>query len=160
MLLRTHVGARLGPLPLGQLTSARVWECLDPLRARQPATARHVYGLIRKVSAFAVRHGYLETDPAASIERKTVARKPSPRQRVLSDDEIGVLVGWRGRVSRSVWLRLKLLLVTGKDVEVMRAALEFDLRQRWLIPVSTSAEKARRARRHIWFRFLPWPRAS
>jgi len=145
-LLRTHVGARLGPLSLGELTSARIWECLDPLRARQPATARHVYGLIRKVSAFAVRHGYLEADPAATIERKTVARKPSPRQRVLSDDEIRQL--WfkfgDGRVSRSVWLALRLLLVSGqRRGEVMRARRsEFDLRaQRWLIPAEHLGKK-------------------
>jgi hypothetical protein len=51
VLLRKHVGARLGPLPLGELSSAKIWECLDPLRAGQPATARHVYGLICKVTA-------------------------------------------------------------------------------------------------------------
>ena len=101
--------------------------------------ARHVYGLIRKVSAFAVRHGYLEIDPAATIERKTVARKPQPRQRVLSDDEIREL--WfkfgDGRVSPGAWLAPKLLLVTGqRRGEVMRAKRpEFDLRaERWLIP--------------------------
>ena len=90
-LLRTHVEKPLGALALSELTTAKVWTCLDPLRAQQPATARHVYGLLRKLTAYGVRRGYLQSDPALSIERKTVAPKPPPRQRVLSDDEIRAL---------------------------------------------------------------------
>ena len=73
-------------------------------------------------------------------------RKPAARQRVLSDDEIREL--WfkfgDGRISRGVWLALKLLLVTGqRRGEVMRAQRsEFDLgAERWLIPVEHLGKK-------------------
>jgi len=145
-LLRTHVAARLGALPLSAFSSAQIWECLEPLRAGQAATARHVYGLIRKLCAFGLRRGYLAADPSAAIERKTVAPKPAPRQRVLSDNEIREL--WfglgDGGVSRGVWLALKLLLVTGqRRGEVMRAQrAEFDLRsRRWVIPAEHLGKK-------------------
>ena len=146
VLLRTHVGARLGPLPWANSPVQKSGNVSTPLRTGPPATARHVYGLIRKVGAFAVRRGYLQIDPAATIERKTVARKPAARQRVLSDDEIREL--WfkfgDGRISRGVWLALKLLLVTGqRRGEVMRAQRsEFDLgAERWLIPVEHLGKK-------------------
>ena len=87
-LLRTHIEKRLSTVPLSALTTNKLWECLDPLRAGQPATARHVYGLAKKLTAFGLQRGYLEHDPAASIQRRAVAPKPPPRQRVLSDDEI------------------------------------------------------------------------
>jgi integrase len=145
-LLRKHVGQRLGALPLAELTTLKLWECLDPLRGAQPATARHVYGLMRKLSAFGVRRGYLGADPAATIERKTVARKPPARQRVLNDQEIRHL--WfdfgDGRVSRQAWLALRFLLAVGqRRGEVMGAQWsEFDLRaKRWLIPVQRLGKK-------------------
>ena len=79
----------MSALPLTRnLTTNKLWECLDPLRSKQPATARHVYGLIKRLTAFGLQRGYLERDPAASIQRRAVAPKPSPRQRVFSDDEI------------------------------------------------------------------------
>jgi integrase len=145
-LLRTHVENRLQALPLTEFTTTKLWECLDPLRARQPATARHVYGLAKKLTAFGLQRGYLERDPAASIQRRAVAPKPPPRQRVLSDAEIRAL--WfdfaDGNVSRRVWLGLRLLLVTGqRRGEVTRAQRrEFDVQhKRWLIPAAHRGKK-------------------
>jgi hypothetical protein len=43
-LLPAHIEKRLNTLPLSSFTANKLWECLDPLRTRQPATARHVYG--------------------------------------------------------------------------------------------------------------------
>ena len=65
-LLRTHVEKRLQALPLTEFTPAKLWECLDLLRAGQPATAGHVYGLAKKLTAFGLQRGYLERDPAAA----------------------------------------------------------------------------------------------
>ena len=145
-LLRTHVERRLGALPLAEFSTTKLWECLDPLRSRQPATARHVYGLIRRLTAFGLQRGHLSQDPASAIQRRAVAPKPAPRQRVLSDDEIRRL--WfdfgKGDVSRRVWLGLKLLLVTGqRRGELTRAQREeFDLRhKRWLIPAEHRGKK-------------------
>ncbi|HKQ23940.1 MAG TPA: integrase arm-type DNA-binding domain-containing protein [Burkholderiales bacterium] len=145
-LLRTHIEKRLQTLPLTEFTPTKLWECLDPLRAKQPATARHVYGLTKKLTAFGLQRGYLEQDPAASIQRRAVAPKPPPRQRVLSDDEIRAL--WfdfgQGDVSPRVWLGLKLLLVTGqRRGEVTRAERqEFDVdKKRWLIPAGRRGKK-------------------
>ncbi|MFN0314167.1 MAG: tyrosine-type recombinase/integrase [Burkholderiales bacterium] len=145
-LLRTHIEKRLNALPLSEFTANKLWDCLDPLRAQQPATARHVYGLARKLSAFGVQRGYMEHDPAASIQRRAVAPKPPPRQRVLSDDEIRAL--WfdfgKKNVSRRIWLGLRLLLVTGqRRGEVTRAQRkEFDLaHKRWLIPAERRGKK-------------------
>ena len=93
-----------------------------------------------------MRHGHLQSDPALSIERKTVAPKPPPRQRVLSDGEIRAL--WLdfgdGHVSKTLWLALKLLLATSqRRGEVMRAKrAEFDMRkQYWLIPAERLGKK-------------------
>jgi integrase len=128
-LLRKHVAQRLGALPLAELATIKLWECLDPLRGAQPATARHVYGLMRKLGAFRVRRGYLV---GADPPRRSVARKPPARQRVLSDQEIRHL--WfdfgDGRVSHQAWLALRFLLAVGqRRGEVMGAQWgEFDLR--------------------------------
>ena len=145
-LLRTHIEKRLKALPLDEFTAAKLWECLDPLRPRQPATARHVYGLAKKLTAFGLQRGYLEQDPAGRIERRAVAPKPPPRQRVLNDNEIRAL--WfdfgKGDVSRRVWLGLRLLLVTGqRRGEVTRAKREeFDIQhKRWLIPAERRGKK-------------------
>jgi len=151
-LLRTHVEKRLQVLPLTEFTATKLWECLDPLRASQPATARHVYGLAKRLTAFGLQRGYLERDPAAGIQRRTVAPKPPPRQRVLSDSEIRAL--WfdfgDGNVSRRVWLGLRLLLVTGqRRGEVTRAERqEFDVRhKRWLITAGNRGKKKTAERR-------------
>ena len=145
-LLRTHIEKRLQALPLAQFTTTKLWECLDLLRAGQPATARHVYGLAKKLTALALQRGYLERDPAAGIQRRAVAPKPPPRQRMLSDEEIRAL--WfdfgQGDASRRVWLGLKLLLVTGqRRGEVTRAERqEFDVaHKRWLIPAGRRGKK-------------------
>jgi integrase len=145
-LLRTHIEKRLNTLPLSAFTTDKLWECLDPLRTRQPATARHVYGLAKRLTAFGVQRGYLEHDPTASIQRRAIAPKPAPRQRVLNDDEIRAL--WfdfeKGKVSRRVLLALRLLLITGqRRGEVTRARRqEFDIQhKRWLIPAEHRGKK-------------------
>jgi hypothetical protein len=80
-LLRTHIEKPLHALPLLEFTSDKLWECLDPLRSGQPATAGHVYGLAKKLTAFGLQRGYLDQDPAAGIQRRAVEPKPAPRQR-------------------------------------------------------------------------------
>lgn len=150
-LLRQHVEQPLGALSLGALSAAHVWQCLDPIRIGHPATARHVYGLLRKLFAFGVQRGHLTQNPVSEIERQQVAKKPPSRTRVLSDAEIRYL--WLdfgdGRVTRPVWLALRLLLATGqRRGELTRATwIEFDFAARtWLIPPERLGKKKNTAR--------------
>jgi len=90
-LLGKHVAGRTGAMRLDAVDRAAIWRCLDPIRTARPQLARHVFGLARKLFAFAVSRGLMTHNPVAEIERQAVVPKPPSRTVTLTDEAIRFL---------------------------------------------------------------------
>jgi integrase len=144
-LLVNEVVSRFGAQRLSQITRAHVHEMLDEIVDRgAPVGANRVYAQFRKMCRWALSRGIIDHDPCAGVAAPTAE---TPRDRVLSDDEIRLAsnafeaIGWPfGQIG-------KLLLLTGArrdEVAGMRWD-ELDLADRmWTMP----KERTKNRREH------------
>ncbi len=147
-----HIDPELGDLPIDDVTPAAIRTVLRKLVATgRESTSNKVRAQIRQIFNFAISEERVQVNPVA---RTTALHDETPRQRVLTDDEIrqvwGALSERTGLVRKAgaagdnrvfigepVSIALKLLLVTlVRRAEVSGAARsELDLDNGvWLIP--------------------------
>ena len=145
-LLQHDVLPALGTLRIDTVTRRDIVLLLDAIRDRgADVVANRVLAVMRRMFAFAVERGVIDTSPFSGIR----AGREIPRARILSDDELRRL--WAAtapgapRIEPSTRLALRLLLLTGaRASEVCAAAWdEFDTAAaEWVIP-STRSKNAR-----------------
>jgi integrase len=124
--IRRELLPRWRAKPLASITRADVIKVIDEITSRDaPYQARNVLAHIKTFFSWAIEHGYggIEASPCDRIKPSRLIGPAVPRQRVLSDVEIGSL--------------LQMLMLTGqRRSEVGEAQWrEFDLRnQLWTVP--------------------------
>jgi integrase len=103
--------AHLGPLPVSELTQARVLHALDQVRAegrcgtRAGSTVAFYLRFLRRVTAWGACRTYLPVDPCAGIP---LPKEPTPPMRVLTEEEEAQLCQALGR-PYSWWVRFAIL---------------------------------------------------
>lgn len=130
-----HIVPAWGAMPLREVTRRHVQELLDGLVSRGMSVGvNRVQALVSRIFAVALDRGLIDAHPATRI----IKRFPeTPRERVLSDDELRAL--WSGLDARpgaaSDAVRLRLLLgQRGKEVADMQWS-EVDLDAAlWTLP--------------------------
>ncbi len=135
----------IGELALADLHRREVSRVIDPILARRsPVESARCFEDIRAVFRWGVSRGDLDHNPAEGMRKPGEAK---PRERILSDGEIGTL--WKGLPealprSKSCQRIVKLCLVTAQRVgEVSGMRLnELDLDAKlWSIPGSRTKNK-------------------
>ena len=130
-IIESDLKPKLATRPIRSITRADINELLDEKAETRPLQANELRKHLRTLFAWARDLDLLETDPTNVRKRA----KESPRDRVLSDDEIRLF--WSG-CDRRGWPfgpLFKLLLLTAQRREEVGAARwgEFDLTT-WCIP--------------------------
>jgi integrase len=87
--LEMYAVPSLGDRPLPEIRAYEITAVLDKVRD-QPALARNLHAVLRKLFNWALRRDDLEASPMAKIDAPSGAK---PRKRVLSEDELLAL--WR-----------------------------------------------------------------
>ncbi|MFW6028059.1 MAG: tyrosine-type recombinase/integrase [bacterium] len=138
--LNKNVVPVIGAVKIAEMHRRDVNRVVDPILARErPVEASRVFEDLRAVLRWAVKRGDLDFNP---MEGMSKPRGSSPKERVLSDDEMRKL--WTGldtalpRRKACQWI-IKLLLVTGQRVGevagMRRDELDLDART-WSLPGS------------------------
>lgn len=104
--------------PIGSITRANVSDLLQTIVDRgSPAQANRLLPDLKHFFAYAVERGWLTSNPAEGITRKSVGGKEVPRDRVLTIEELGkfipVLQG-STRLHLRTKLALGLVMLTGQ----------------------------------------------
>lgn len=116
--LRLAAG-RWGTRRLGELGRADVEAAVRKEAERGATSANRFLASVRACLAAAVRDGHIPANPTAGIRP---FRENPPRDRVLSDDELGRVVAALDTLPAAARLALSLLLETGaRKSEVLRA---------------------------------------
>lgn len=139
-VLRREAVPVLGNKPLPRITRsdvARIWDRL----ADRPAVARLTHATLRKLFRWAVSRGDLERSP---IEGLPPPPAVPARDRVLTDEEVGVL--WRGtkQIGPPFGSIFQLLILTGQRREEVAGMdwAELDRREfMWIIPASRTKNR-------------------
>lgn len=124
-----------GKRPIGDITRRDVLHVLDRVAARaSPVRANRLLALIRKIFAWCLERGIIDSSPAANIKPPG---KEVSRDRVLSDEEIRQVWTACDHVGKPFDAIFKLLLITAQrrhEVGRMRWS-DLDLRRGiWTIP--------------------------
>jgi integrase len=135
----------IGDMPLANLHRRDIHRVLDPIKERGSlAMAEKVYTDVRAMLNWAVKRGYLDTNPAARMEEGGVSK---PRERYLSEEEIAALWPALSLFKKPVELALKVALVTGQRIGEVVGMTEDELdltKAIWTIP----AERSKNAKSH------------
>ena len=112
--LRGDVLPVIGSVKLADLHRRDVHRVLDKILDRgAPQSAGKAFGDLRAMLRWALERGYLDHDPTLGMKGK----KPKPRERFLTEDEIAVLwKAWPKVLPAQVAMALKLALVTGQRI--------------------------------------------
>lgn len=142
-LLAKDVLPAWGQRKAKDITRRDVALLLDDVRDRAPVTANRLHGRLTRLFNFACERGVIEVSPCTRM-RKTLE---SPRDRVLSDDEIRAF--WGGLEGTGMLtgtaLALRLILATGqRPGEVAGMAWSELDGDSWTIPAS----RAKNGRAH------------
>ena len=142
-LLRVEIVAKWGKRRLGDVTAKDVDKLLGEIAERAPITANRTLAVFRKLCNWAAtpKIGLLAASPCVGIEAPSAEHS---RERVLSDDEIGL--AWRAfeKVGQPFGAIAKLLLLTGArrdEVAAMRWS-EIDVSEKmWRLPPPRTKNK-------------------
>jgi len=137
--LRTNILPVIGRVTLADLHRRDIHRVLDPIKERgSPAMAEKVYTDVRALLNWAVKRGYLDSNPAARMEEGGVSK---PRERFLTEEEIAALWPALSTFKPDVEWALKMALITGQRIgEVCGMTVsELDLQKAlWTIPAERS----------------------
>ena len=132
----------LGDCQLDQLQTIHISQALDKIVKRgAPIHANRVLSTLKQLFNYGVSRGHLIVNPAANIRAKDIGGKESPRERVLTIEEIKKL--WlfldtdKCKMAFHTKSAIKLILLTGVRTAELRLATwdEFDLENSlWTIP--------------------------
>ena len=143
--LHTEILPVIGNKNLADLHRRDIHRVLDPIKERGSlAMAEKVYTDIRAMLNWAVKCGYLDSNPASGMEESGASK---PRERYLSEEEIAALWPALSTFKKPVELALKLALVTGQRIGEICGMTESELdlaRGLWTIP----AERSKNGKAH------------
>ena len=141
----------IGALPVEDVRKGHVTGVTDKLLARGvPRMAKVIFSLMRQMFRFAVDRDMIEFEPTAALRKAAVGGKDTERDRVLSEDEIKVLVrqlpkaGMSESAQSAVWIAFATCCRIGELMAARWENIDFD-RQTWLIP----AENSKNGKSHI-----------
>lgn len=124
-----HVFPLIGAVALEEVTKADLLAVIDAQRGKT-RTAAMLLGDLKQMLAFALDRGLINADPLATVKKARIVGTPVERNRVLSEDEIKLLVSGIAkakmniRSATAIWLTL----ATGVRVgELMGAVWADDL---------------------------------
>ncbi len=100
-----------------------------------PVTGNRLLAILKQACTYAVEVGYLSASPIAGLSRKYVGGEEKPRERVLSNDEIVLLLNTESKHSPL----LRFLLLTAQRIGEAQNAHWSDIDgDRWNIPETKS----------------------
>ena len=139
-ILRKHVVPAWKDRPVDSITRRDVVELLDGIvRSGKPVLANRVLAHVRKLFAWAIERGIVETSPAVMI--KAPGGKETPRDRDLSDPEIKAMWPALESAGYPFGPMLEILLLTGQrrtEVATMRwADIDIDTAV-WNLPAAST----------------------
>jgi len=122
----------LGNRKVRDITRADLVALIQQYSKRGPRTADSLRSHLKKLFGYGVELGYIDSNPMNDVSRRVAGYKLSPRDRVLSDDEI-----------RKVWAEtspnarlLRFLLLTG--LRIGEAQNGHKDGERWVVPAELS----------------------
>ena len=114
-----------------------------------PVATNMLLLLLKQMFAFGVRTGWAKSNPAAAFTRSEAGGKETPRQRVLTDDELRAM--WSTPTPRNDPIRLAILTGCRISEACLAEWGQIDLeRKRWALPASATKQK-----RDHWFHLSP-----
>jgi integrase len=140
----------IGTKRVGDVVASDIDRVLqEKLDTAGPIAANMLLMLLKGMFGFGVRTGWAKTNPAASFARKDAGGKQTPRQRVLTVDELRAM--WRTPTKHIGPVRLAML--TGCRIseacDMQWSHVDFK-RKRWTLPAETTKQ-----RREHWFHLAP-----
>jgi integrase len=126
--------------PIANISRDDVLAIIKLKKRRHPAEARSQLAIIKVLFGWALNQSYgLERSVCSDIKPKDVIGEKTPRDRVLSDDEVRALWATADQFTYPIREIYQLLMLSGLRLnEVARATRhEFDLRKKeWVIPAA------------------------
>lgn len=161
---RRHVQAHIGRVRLLDLRKVHVLHVVQPLAAAgKGRTAKFTLALLRQMARWAIGREWLAADPTAGLRKDEFGGRETPRDRVLSEDELRTLAarlqasrraGPAGRerdvpvlalpTQAAVWVMLGTLARVGELCAARWEHVDFDAGT-WLIP----AEHSKNGQAHL-----------
>lgn len=134
-----HVFPLIGGMALEDVTKADLLAVIDAQKGKT-RTAAMLLGDLKQMLAFALDRGIIKADPLATVKKARIVGTPVERSRVLSDDEIKLLVSGiaKARMSIRSATAIWLTLATGVRVGELMGAVWIDA-----LPSDPKPRKAR-----------------
>ena len=135
------------------VTRAHLAQILREKTRDGPVAANRLLAIMRRMFRYAVKTGVIDVDPSSVLDRSVAGGSESPRERVLTDDEIRAL--WKATEpgngtpkgpQHSHGPLLRFLLICGQRIAETQAAKWSDIDEKeriWRIPKENT--KSRRA---------------
>lgn len=138
-----YLPERIAAMRADSVSRATWFALLDDVRDRAKEQARHLLGTLRQAHTYCQQRGLIENNPLDGIKPKDLDISYKPRERALSEKEIGMV--WHAlelaAVSDNYRCLFKLLLITGaRRGELAKARMcDFDLESGvWTVPAENS----------------------
>jgi len=125
-----HVFPVIGNTPVVEVRKSDVLGLIDAQKAKgQLRTAAVLLGDIRQMMSFALDRELIEIDPLASIKKARIVGVPVERDRVLTDEELRILVTTipTARLNKRSQAAIWLLLATGARTGELMGAIWSDV---------------------------------
>lgn len=144
IILNREFVPRFGSRQLADIKRADVLEVIDAAIVRgHPYAAHHAWAHVRRLYNWAIARGYVEHSPCDRVRPRDIIGEKTPRQRVLTDDELKRV--WHAAASLDYPFGpfVQLLILTGqRRSEVAEAhRREFD-GNLWRLPASRTKASA------------------
>lgn len=134
----------IGTINAQDIRKSNVTDVIDRIKQRGSVhTARNLLKLMRQMFKFAVDRDVIEFDPTASLSVSKVTTKNTERNRVLSEDEIKLLIdqlptaGLMPSTECAIWIMLSTLCRVGELSKAKWRHIDFDAKT-FFIPVENS----------------------
>lgn len=138
-----YLPERIAVMRADSVSRATWFTLLDEVRERAREQARHLLGTLRQAHTYCQQRGLIEHNPLDGIKPKDLDISYTPRERALSEQEIGMV--WQAldlaAISDNYRCFFKLLLITGaRRGELAKARMrDFDFeRGVWTVPAENS----------------------
>lgn len=145
LVIENHLKPALADKPLPHIGRAELQPIIDAIPAHQKGMRRAVFAYASVFFGWATRRGDISANPLADMEKPPA---PAPRDRVLSDAELGLLWKSTAKVSAPFGSFFRLLILTGQRRSEV-ACLEWGELDRvaaiWTVP----ADRAKNGVAHI-----------
>lgn len=135
---------RIGQLYIEDVTKSDITEVTDALLSRGVVRlAKLTFSQLRQMFRFAVDRDLIPADPTANIRKVNIGGKDTERDRILSDDEILLLLtqlpiaNLRTSTEVAVWIALSTCCRIGELLNAQWKHIDL-IKKEWLIPAENS----------------------